>query len=517
MKRQNNNKINELKVGVILTYLNLGIGCVIPLLYTPIMLRILGQAEYGLYSLANSVIGYLSLLTFGMGGTVNRYITKCRVEKEQKKLEETVGLFLFIYIILTCLVILVGGILTYNSSTFFASGLSTEELHKLKILMTIMTVSTAISFPLSVYSSIVIVYEKYIFRKIIDSVTTIAAPVFNLIVLYLGYASVGMAMVGLVFQVVSYIVFKGYCKNVLKVKARYRNMPFYMMNELMGFSFFVFLSSIVDMLYWATDKVLIGAMIGTVAAGIYNIGGTFTSMLQNLSLAISNVFGTRVTTMVLSNTSKKELSDLLVKVGRLQYLIVSFFLSGYIVFGKTFISLWIGDGYQEAYYIALLTMIPLVIPLIQNIAYTIIVAQNKHRFRAIIYAVAAIINVAATYLCIPRYGIIGAAVCTAFAYVLGHGLSMNIFYYKVIRLDIFRFWKNILFMTIVPIGMSMIGKVCIKYFVGVNTVIGFGIGVVFYSVIFILGSWMITMNEYEKNIFIDIWKKLKRKVKYIKR
>ena len=60
-------KNNELKAGVLLSYVNLAIGMIIPLIYTPIMLRLLGQAEYGLYSLSNSVISYLSLLTFGIG------------------------------------------------------------------------------------------------------------------------------------------------------------------------------------------------------------------------------------------------------------------------------------------------------------------------------------------------------------------------------------------------------------------------------------------------------------------
>ncbi|MDQ9443851.1 polysaccharide biosynthesis C-terminal domain-containing protein, partial [Serratia marcescens] len=70
---------------------------------------------------------------------------------------------------------------------------------------------------------------------------------------------------------------------------------------------------------------------------------------------------------------------------------------------------------MEAYYIALYTMIPLAIPLIQNVAYNTILAQKKHKFRSIIYAIIAVVNVISTYMAIPKYGIIGAAVCTAIA------------------------------------------------------------------------------------------------------
>ena len=79
-------KVNQLKAGAMLSYVNLAISAVIPFFYTPIMLKLMGQAEYGLYSLANSVISYLSLLTFGMGGAVIRYITKFKSE-ENKKME----------------------------------------------------------------------------------------------------------------------------------------------------------------------------------------------------------------------------------------------------------------------------------------------------------------------------------------------------------------------------------------------------------------------------------------------
>ena len=90
-------KVNELKVGSIITYINLIISTIIPLLYTPIMLRILGQEEYGLYSLSNSVISYLTLLNFGFGTAIIRFISKFRIEGDHDKIEGVTGLILSIY------------------------------------------------------------------------------------------------------------------------------------------------------------------------------------------------------------------------------------------------------------------------------------------------------------------------------------------------------------------------------------------------------------------------------------
>lgn len=506
MKRFEN--INELKVGSILTYFNLIISCIIPLSYTPLMLRILGQEEYGLYSLSNSVIGYLSLLTFGMGGAVSRYVTKFRVEGDREKTERVIGMFIVIYLSFAGLVLIVGGILPFISENVFAQGLNTKEIHRLNILIVIMTISTAVSFVSSVYNMIAIAYEKYIFKKLMDSLATIATPVFNLIVLLLGYASIGMAVVGLIMQIFNLIVFPFYCKRKLNIRARFDHMPFYLLKEIINFSVFMFVSSIADMLYWATDKVLIGALIGTVGVAVYNIGGTFTSMLQNMSSAISSVFSTRVASYVFEKRPIKDISEILIRIGRVQYYIVSLILSGYIVFGKKFIYYWAGVSYANAYYIGLMTMLPLSIPLLQNIAFATIVAQNKHRFRAIVYVVIAVINAISTYMVIPVWGILGAAVCTCAAFLIGNGIIMNVYYYKVIRLDIMGFWKNIIQISVVPVCLIVASLYFFKYIFIINSIQTMMIAAIFYTCLFLLLSWKISMNEYEKNIFKSIIDKI---------
>ena len=501
--------INQLKAGSIITYINLIISCIIPLFYTPLMLRILGQAEYGLYSLSSSVIGYLSLLTFGMGNAVGRYVVKYKVKKGHEMVERIVGMFLLIYMLLAALVLIVGWSLPLFSGTFFSNGLSDFEIKRMNILLMIMTISTALSFITSVYSMIAIAYEKYIFQKVMDSVGTLALPLLNIIVILLGYASIGLAFVGLFLQIINLIIYPLYCKKILNIQASFHNLPFYLLKEIIGFSAFIFLSSIVDMLYWATDKVLIGSLIGTIGVAVYNIGGTFTSMLQNMSAAISSVFSTRITEYVFSGKPMSVISGTLIRIGRIQYYIVSLILSGYIVFGKVFILLWAGDAYEKAYYIGLMTMLPLAVPLIQNIAFSTIVAQNKHKFRAILYTIIAVINVISTYFAIPKYGILGAAACTCIAYIIGNGLIMNIYYYKVIKLDIPQFWRNIVQISIVPVGLILLSNIIFKYIITIESLLEMLFFAIVYFIVFCILSWIISMNEYEKNIFLDIIKKIR--------
>ena len=57
--------ISQLKAGAALSYVSLGLGYIISILYTPIMLRLLGQSEYGLYNLVAAVVAYMGVLHFG--------------------------------------------------------------------------------------------------------------------------------------------------------------------------------------------------------------------------------------------------------------------------------------------------------------------------------------------------------------------------------------------------------------------------------------------------------------------
>ena len=500
-------KINQLKAGSLLSYVTLAVGCIIPILYTPVMLSILGQNAYGLYALTNSVVSYLGLLNFGMGSAVIRYVTMYRAKNRIEDIRRLLGLFTVIFGILSLLVCVGGVVLIIFAGPLFGQGLTGEEIATMRVLLAVLTAHTAISFPMSIYFSTVISYERYLFHKLLALIETIAAPIINLALLYAGFGVIGLAAGTIVTGLISSLIYIYYCVKKLGIYPVFNNMPLFILKELAGFCAFVFLSSIVDMLYWATDKVLIGAMLGSAAVAVYNIGGTFTAMLQNMALSISSVFSPRVNIMVANNESNDALSELLIRIGRLQYLLISLILSGYIVFGQDFIRLWAGPEYSDAYYVALLTMIPLSVPLIQNIAFAILMARNEHRFRSIMYAIVAVINLVSTWLVLPYFGIIGAAVCTAAAFVLGNGIIMNIYYYRVTGLDIPKFWGNILKMSIVPAIMIALGLVLVNTVLPVSSLwvfLGFAAG---FTVIFCLLSWLVSMNRYEKELILSLLRK----------
>lgn len=499
-------KHSQLKAGAILSYVNLIIGNIIPFIYTPIMLRLLGQAEYGLYGIAQSVMGYIGLLNFGIGGTIVRYLSKYRAEGNREQEERVAGLFIKIYSVICCLILAAGFLFAANIQVYSRS-LTSEEVETLRVLVILMTINTAVFLPFSVFSSIVLAHERYIFNKLVGMLSGIASPLLNLALLYCGFGSVGLVISATILNFTTYGLYTVYAVRKLQVRPSFRKTERGLLYEILRFSFFVFMASIVDILYWSTDKLIIGWAVGSVATAVYNIGASFNTYVTSLSTAISGLLVPRLTEMAVKDAPIEKFTEIFIKVGRLQFIIISFIVSAFVAFGRQFIAIWAGPGYEDSYYVALLTMIPVTIPLIQNTGLNILYALNKHKFRSVVYACIAVVNVALTFWWVEDYGIIGAAMATCLAYVLGNILIINWYYYKIIGLDIPLFWKNIAQMCPMMLVMGAIGWFAIENLNVINWLTFFSLAAV-YSVIYWILSYFFMMNRYEKSMINGVFSKL---------
>ena len=161
-------KENELKVGVVLSYIVIALNMIIAVLYTPILTRSLGQSEYGLYSLISSIISYLTILDLGFGNAIIIYTTRYRAQNQKKEEEQLYGMFLKIYTIIGIIAGVIGIILYFNVANMFGNSMTAEEIEKAKILMLILILNLVITFPFSIFTSIITAYERFIFSKMIN-------------------------------------------------------------------------------------------------------------------------------------------------------------------------------------------------------------------------------------------------------------------------------------------------------------------------------------------------------------
>lgn len=500
---------NERKTGVVLSYASIIISTLVQLIYTPFLVRMLGQSEYGLYSLIASIIGYLTVLDLGFGNAIVVYTAKYRANSEYEKEQKMQGMFKIIFYIIGFVIALLGIVLYFNIGNLFSKTMTSIEIEKAKIMMIILTINLIITFVFNIYSSIINAYEKFIFQKVLSIINTLLKPLIMIPLLFLGYKSITMCLVITFVNILVMVLNYYYCRNKLKVKVKFQGFDKKLFITMFSYSFFIFLGVVADKVNWSVDQFILGAVSGTIAVSIYSVASQLNNLFINLSTAISGVLLPKVSKMVAKNATSEELTEEMIKVGRLQYYIIFLMATGLILVGKEFIIWWVGSNYKTSYYVALLLIIPLCFPLIQNLGISIIEAMNKHKFRTISMSIMAVLNIILSYFLAKAYGVIGSALGTSISLIICNIIIMNFYYKKVIKLDIIKFWKEILFMTItflIPISLAIV-FMSLTSFKGIIGVVIYGS---FYTIIFCFVSYFLTMNTYEKDIINKIIKKIIR-------
>ncbi len=476
------------------------------------MLHTMGQSEYGLYSLVASVISYLTILDLGFGNAVIRYTAKFRAEGKQSEQYEMFGMFFILYMIIGIVALCAGAVLYLNIDTLFGNTMSSVELDKARIMMLLLVFNLAFTFPMSIFGSIITAYEKFVFPRILNIARILLNTVVMVCLLKMGYKAIAMVVVQTVFNVLTLFLNYLYCKKVLQIKLYFRRFQWGFLREIAIYSFWVFLNVIMDKVYWNTGQFVLGALIGTSAVAVFAIAIQLQNLYMQFSSAISTVFLPKVTNIITLGNDHRVVSDLFIRTGRIQCVVMALVLSGFIVFGRQFIILWAGPEYEEAYFICLLFFSSLIIPLIQNLGITILQARNQMKFRSLLYVGIAAIALICQVVFARKWGAIGCAISVSCALLIGQGLIMNIYYSRKQHIDIVRFWKEILKMSIVPLFMAIAASLLVRN-VEVNNWIKWISAISIYLLAYIPIFWKFSMNSSERELFREPFRKLFRKIK----
>jgi O-antigen/teichoic acid export membrane protein len=509
-------KVNQLKLGTLISYLQMGLGIIVSLLYTPAMIRLLGDSEYGLYNTVSAAISMLSILSLGFNSGYIRYYAKYKKASDQEAIDRLNGMFLTIFTLIGAVALACGLFLTFNLELVFDTGLTAAEYRIARKLMLLLTVNLALSFPMSVFANIISANERFVFLKLLGIVKTLGGPLVTLPLLLMGFRSVAMVTVTVVLNLAIDLCYLYYVFAVLKNRFLFGKLDRKLAGGLFAYTSFIAINLLVDQVNTHLDKFLLGRITGTTAVAVYSVGYTLYHYYMMFSTAVSGVFTPRIHKIVQSTAEdpvlqKRKLTELFTRVGRLQFLLLALVASGLVFFGKWFITdIWAGAAYADAYYVTLLLVLPATVPLIQNLGIEIQRAQNRHQFRSIAYLVMAVINLVISVILCHRYGALGAPIGTAISLILANGIVMNIYYHKRCNLDIVSFWKEIFRLSlglILPVAVGV--AICLW---------GSGYGVwmqllmmALYTVVYCVSMWLFGMNGYEKNILLRILAAVRKK------
>lgn len=96
----------QIKYGAVLSYLGIIVYILVGLLYTPWMIRAIGKDDYGLYTLAYSIVGFF-VFDFGISAAVQRFVAKYLAEGNSEKVNSCVSLVCRLYLYIDIIILIV--------------------------------------------------------------------------------------------------------------------------------------------------------------------------------------------------------------------------------------------------------------------------------------------------------------------------------------------------------------------------------------------------------------------------
>ena len=502
--------INQRKAGSILSYIYIFLSNTISLIYTPIMLGILGQSEYGLIGTANSITSYLSLLSMGIGASYVRFNAQARATGDKEKEYRTNGMFQTIYIVISIITLIVGMVLVFLSPYIFQANYSDTQLEEIKWIMICTVIQFVITFLFNTTAMTIQAYERFVFIRLCLIIACVLQPCINLLLLYHGGNVVTISVATLVISFLTYVVYYCYAKKVLDLKYKFDNFDKNLFKNIFVFSAFLFLNTITDQLTFSTDNIILGIFSGSIMVAIYSVGSNFKNYFMAFSTSASSVFAPKINKIIAESGSDDETNEIFIRIGRIQFYIVTLILLGYIFWGRQFVYLWVGNEYSDAYWIGLLLMISVYVPCFQNIGLEIQKAKNMHKARSVVYLFIAITNVFISIPLIKLIGPAGAALGTAISLIAGNIIFMNWYYHARIGMNMIYFWKEIAKLIPALVAPCAVGIV-IMNFVNITGLVKLGVFAVVYTAVYGLSMYFFGMNEEEKQLVMGPIRKILRK------
>jgi O-antigen/teichoic acid export membrane protein len=491
----------QITTGAFLSYFTLFLTNISGLLVTPYMLGALGKSQYGLYMLIGSVVGYLGFLDFGISNSIVRYVARYRALNDRAGEQNFLVMALMAYCVIAVLAALVGVVLYANLGALFGHTLSVDEMHSARIMFAILMLNVSISFPSGAIAAIITGYERFTFARGIGIAKFVIRTLLLVVLLYLGFKAVAIVVLDTAVNLALFAVNVLYVIIRLRVRFVLHKWDKVLIYEVVHYSFWMFAALIFSQLYGKIGQIILGMKDGTATVAVFAVGALVASYHGSLGYVFSNLLLPHATKIVARGASRTVLTDLMVRIGRLQFVILSCVLGGFIVLGRQFIALWVGASYQHAWIIATVMMIPSTVAITRDFGVAIQQAQNRNVFRAF-YCAFLVLSTASLGL-LARHliaGDIAMAVGDMLTVTIGH-LIMTVYYSRVINIQMGRFHREVFLPQLYCMVAPVVVGAAIAHFWPVNHWFMLFFQGAIYFVLFTGLTWRFGLNDNERAWF----------------
>lgn len=507
--------MNQKRVGIILSYVNLILGMVINLYITPLLITTLGDVDYSIYKVMQSFAGPLTMFHLGISAIVTRSIVRYKATEDytEEQKQNTLAHSLLASGVMSLFVVAAGAVMWCLIPTIYGGNYDADSISLGQTIFIIFVLASVFHMMTDAFSGCVIGHEKFA----VSAATQLGRNLLRLLLLAVlmmcNMGVVAVVSVDLILSISVFVFTLAYSFGKLHERPKFIYFDKQQIKEILLFGSAILLQALVNQVNNNVDTIILGAMINEKAIiTMYSSALAIYAIYNSLVSVITNFFLPKATKLIVNNASGVELTDFVIGPGRFQAIIAVGCVCGFALFGMNFITIWIGKKYIDAYWVTLMLMIPVTIPLVENAAISILDASLKRMFRSVVLVIMAVLNVGASIVLVSFFGFWGAAWGTVLSLIIGHGFLMNIYYAKTYKMEIGRMLFSI-FKGILPAGLAASALCLPLVFFLSNTTLLFLVKCLSFVIIYFVFLWLFGMNSSEKDIFRNSFSKVMRRKK----
>ena len=437
----------QYRLGAVLSYVVIALNIASGLFFTPYIMQVLGRDQAGLYQVLGNFVSYISVMDFGLGNAIIRYVSKFRAEGKQRQMEGFLGMAMTLYLAIGAMVLVAGGVCYAFLPDIFPN-FTPENMALARPMFLLLVANMTLSLVMNVFPGVLSGYERFVLLRALSLARIALRIVILLVMLPLGANVLHMVILDTSLNAAFALIQFGYAFVKLKVRIRFFDFDRPLLREITTYSAFIFLNMLMEQMYWKVDSTIIGILYTTTIATITTTGTMIAEYFMQFSSSLSGLFLPKATQMVVRGATMEELTDLMIRVGRVQLMIIGLLVVGFLSVGHQFLTCWVGEAMgadvNQCYAIAAMLILALTIPLFQNTGISIVQAMNKHAFRSVVLVAIAALNVGVSIVLARLYGPVGAAAGTVLSLLIGNVCIINWYYDHIIGLNIPRFFRETL-------------------------------------------------------------------------
>jgi O-antigen/teichoic acid export membrane protein len=442
--------------GTVASYLHTAVSMLSNLVLVPMYLLYFSKEEYGLWLVVLSIVSYLGFSNLGIAQSVSNFVASTNAKNDYDGIKSIVatGFWLYVSIIILVMMIIIGVVLVVPLEDFLNVPESLKD-----VVIPVLVISSAfflLKLPLTIFNvtlrSLNLIYKEQLFGLLFTVIQFIGV----IAVLWSDVGIVGLSVVYGVTGLLSGIVLFVYLHKLVpgfSVSRKFASKT--MVRKLTVPGGYFFILQLAGGLIWATDNVIISAILGVAEVVPYAIAFKVFLLTIGIASVVTQSMLPSITAAYALNNNEL-LSNLYIKALKLCFglgLLATFIMIGV---GPDLMIMWIGiDNYvgdTTFYFFICLIFIQIILwP-----SDAILVGTTQHQKYALVAVLEGFINIGLSIWWIRIWGVAGVAAASLTARLFTNAWYMFYQAYVVTGVGMTVLVGNVLKLFITPISGVLI-------------------------------------------------------------